>query len=253
MARGRWAKVVVGALALGLVVLAVARIAVASATSGAGAGKITCSISSGVISLNPQPLPPSGGTQMDKVTIKAKAIPPTPCSGAVMLGGKSVTTTGVSMVLVGFVQGDPKDPYVLGSNWNGTINWKSKPKIANSTVTYRGGHWQPPGPTNLPATGGSLVSVSGSFGGSSNPTESFSLAFDATLPPTLPTKATTIAISGGTLSAVGGTSTTTTTVPSTTSTSCPVGTPKCGTTTTIPPTTTTTCSPFGCGYVSRQP
>jgi hypothetical protein len=104
---------------------------------------------------------------------------------------------------VDFLEGDPDYPLVVGPVYDGLIHWRvSSPgsKIARTTFTYSAGSWDPTTVT-VPPSGGNLVGVTGSFGGSG---AAIHISLDARglFPPKVPPKHTTIGIPGGSISAM---------------------------------------------------
>jgi hypothetical protein len=204
VALGMWAKAVGVAVVVAPVALTMSEtVSAAPSASSDAVGQVSCSFSSGVVKLNPQ-RSPSGGPQVIKATLTATTGSANPCSGSVTVDGKPVTIVAAHLhlreVLVDFLDGDPDYPLVVGPVYNGAIQWRTSPKskIATTTFSYTGGSWAPPTAT-VPPSGGRLVSVAGSFGGSG---AAIDIGLDAPglFPPKVPPKHTTIAIAAGTTS-----------------------------------------------------
>jgi hypothetical protein len=152
--------------AIGLLVVATCAVfpQVASAQNDRGGkpvaqGTVNCAISSGKLKLDSIP----ASHKTTAVTLTAKAVPPGPCFGSPTLpNGNKLTITGMSLTGQGTATGG--DVCNL-QEIKVTVKWISDPQIAPSKITYDGGTWAPNSPTELPADGGKLVSVSKSFGG----------------------------------------------------------------------------------------
>jgi hypothetical protein len=119
-------------------------------------------------------------------------------------------------LIVTFLDGDPDIPIVTGPS--GGVTWRANDKISRTTFKFVGGSWNPPEAT-VPPSGGKLLKITGSFAGN-GAAVNISLDAPGLFPPKVPSKHTTIAIVGGSISEVGGS--------------------------TVAPTTTTTCSPSRC-------
>lgn len=235
MARRAGAKVLVGMLVIGLGTLVLSEIASARKRPGAATGMVSCSISSGTIELNPQPLPPSG-PRTGRITIQGTSKPPNPCSGSVTLGNSTVAIQGFSFRGTGTATASSNGACHLGTSatpgYEVLLKWQSSPSIAPSTITFSGGTWSPPGPVDLPAPGGNLVSVTGSFGGSHSTAR---LELELADFPFCFNKIEVDHSTGGKMSADDFSEPPTTTTTTTT-------------TTTLPPQT---CGPNGCGTSKR--
>jgi len=196
MTRRALSKATVGMLALGLPVLVFSHSALAQKGKPPAEGSVSCPISSGTLKLTPQ----SGSPGTLGVTLRAKIHPPSPCMGSPTLAnGDSVTVTGASLKGHGTATSSPTsdDTCDLGTV-TVTLRWKSSPKIAPTMLTFQGGTWSPPGPPILPASGGTLESDTGSFGGSG---ASATITPKSEYPPNpcAGTKPITIHITGGTV------------------------------------------------------
>ena len=173
---------------------------VASASVAPAQGSVSCSITSGTLKFTPSSAPGTVG-----VVIKANAYPPSPCAGTSKLSdGTSVSISGASLNGQGTATASATAANACDL---GTITvdlkWKSTPKISPTTLTYEGGTWLSSEPPQLPASGGNLESVTGSFGGSLSAVIKPILKSAWPPNPCAGTRPVTLSTSGGALS-IGG-------------------------------------------------
>ena len=182
-----------GTLALGFSVLVFSQGATAKNPGKPSAeGSESCGISSGTLKLTPQ----SGSPGTMGVALTA-VYPPNPCAGTAHLsGGGSVTISGLALKGQGTATASPTGDICDLGTITVTLSWKSGPKVAPTMLSYQGGTWSPPGPPNLPASGGSLMSDTGSFSGGA---ATFSPKSVWPPNPCAGTKPITVHITGGTL------------------------------------------------------